>query len=226
MHVLIADAFDLFREGLARALLGTDGAALKISTAYDAASLHDRLSGQRTIDIAIVDLELPQLGGVVGISKIRAHYPLTDVVILGGEENLRAIENAFRVGALGYVPKTSSTAVILAALQLVLAGGMYIPPQVLLHRLSQDCSDERKAPERSPSLSDGTVPPLTERQLEILVHVAKGESNKVIARKLDIADGTVRIHLARIFRALKVKNRTEAVMMTRNLLPGDPTVFG
>jgi DNA-binding NarL/FixJ family response regulator len=217
--VVIADTFDLFREGLAHALQGAGNTELRILTAYDALSLLDGLNGSRPADVAVIDLELPQLGGILGVSRVKASFPHTQIVVLGGEDKPQAIEDAFRIGALGYVPKTSSVAVMIAALNLVLAGGMYIPPQVLLPRLSQDVTDKTIAFPTWSTRADGSTPALTDRQLEILFHVAKGKPNKVIARDLKIAEGTVRIHLASIFRSLKVRNRTEAVMASRNLLP-------
>jgi DNA-binding NarL/FixJ family response regulator len=126
----------------------------------------------------------------------------------------------------GFIPKAYSPDVMLSAIRLVLAGGVYIPPLLLSNAQAQGWQpgDPRVAlmagnsAHGSPSNAlDGLRKLLTERQIDVMRLLSQGKPNKLIARDLGISEGTVKIHLAAIFRALNVRNRVEAVVASRKL---------
>ena len=126
------------------------------------------------------------------------------IIVISASEHPNDAQQALDAGALGYVPKSASPKTILLALNLVLAGEMYLPPLLLgTGALSQG---ERRTP---------TLPPLTDRQADVLAMLVKGESNKGIANALSLSDKTVKAHVTAIFKALNVSNRTQAAHRAR-----------
>jgi DNA-binding NarL/FixJ family response regulator len=148
---------------------------------------------------------------------LRERYPAISIVVLSAFNDYDNVVKALNLGALGFIPKSAERAVILGALQLVLAGGTYIPPDIL-----NGGNSATAPPPLAPKQSDQQpVSPadlgLTERQVEILAHMIRGMSNKAICRKFDLAERTVKNHVTAILRALKVTNRTEAAFKAREL---------
>jgi len=163
---------------------------------------------EEPFDLILLDLNMPGAHGIEGLDTIKDAFPACPVVVVSGEEEADVIRSAVTRGAAGFVPKTARPEVMLGALQLILAGGVYLPPQVL--------GPARDLPgsHHEPKSLLGT---LTERQLEVLRKALKGAPNKVIARELDISEGTVKSHLSAAFRALDVRNRTEALYSAAKL---------
>jgi len=159
------------------------------------------------VDIALFDLFMPGMDGIEGITRFRATFPDTPVVVLSGSEQTEDIQQLLNAGALGYITKSSSTELILSALRLVLAGGIYVPHSLL----------ERHGNGNLLAQEIQVAYALTSRQIEVLRELAKGQSNKQIAVALNVTEGTVKIHLASIFRLLKVNNRTEAVLVAQKM---------
>jgi DNA-binding NarL/FixJ family response regulator len=207
MNILLADDHVLFRDGLSLVLgqLGDD-IHLLVAGGFD-----DALDKARTcpdLEMALLDLNMPGMDGVRSIARFRELLPDTPVVVISASENVAEIGRLLDCGASGYIPKSSSARVLLSALQLVLAGGVYVPP-VILSTPSDSASRDGKPGSQHP--------PLTDRQLDVLRLLLQGKANKVIARELKLSEGTVKIHLAAIFRALNANNRTEAAMSARAL---------
>jgi DNA-binding NarL/FixJ family response regulator len=122
------------------------------------------------------------------------------------------VVKALDLGALGFIPKSAQREVMVAALELVFAGGIYIPPEILArHEPEVSESAPQPAAAGAPRASPRDLG-LTERQLEVLALMMRGKSNKAICRVLDVAEPTVKNHVTAIFKALKVTNRTEAVI--------------
>ncbi len=159
-------------------------------------------------DLIFLDLNMPGLHGDQGLHVVKSAFPQSPVIIVSGEEGADVIRSAVACGASGFVPKTARPEVMLGALQLILAGGVYLPPQVLSS--GQVPGDEFK---RMHTLLDA----LTDRQMEVLRRALKGAPNKVIARELDVSEGTVKSHLSAAFRVLDVRNRTEALYSAAKL---------
>ena len=204
MKVLLADDHPLFREGVKPVLHKLDP-NLEIIEAVDYPSTFAAMHRAGEVDLALIDLTMPGMSGVDGLIRFRAAFPVIPLVVLSASELADDIHRLLAAGALGYITKSSPSEVILSALRLVLAGGVYIPPSLLdYHNGGAEHDPSRPAP-------------LTSRQVEVLRELVKGQSNKQIAKSLNVTEGTIKIHLASIFRILKVNNRTEAVLVAQKM---------
>jgi len=209
MRILLADDHPLFREGLKPVLAKLEDdvdllEAKDYPSAFEAVHRAGHLDGG--VDLALMDLCMPGMDGLDGIFRFRAAFPDIPVVVLSASEQTEDIHKLLASGALGYLTKASPSDVILGALRQVLAGGVYIPPSLL------------EADSGLPLLAEplrNTA--LTARQIDVLGELAKGLTNKQIANSLDVTEGSVKVHLAAIFRILKVNNRTEAVLVAHKM---------
>jgi len=177
------------------------------------------------LDLAVVDLNMPGAEGQAHIDEIRRRHPAVPVIVLSGYEDPTVMRIALERGVLGFIPKAYSPEVMLSAVRLVLAGGVYVPPMMLSALppgvVAGIPSVADAAAPGSPAAAAQTLEHLrnvlTERQVEVLQLLSQGKPNKLIGRALGISEGTVKIHLAAIFRALNVRNRTEAVVAAQTL---------
>jgi DNA-binding NarL/FixJ family response regulator len=208
MKIILADDHALFREGarhLLQQLSGEDIQVLEAATCQEAIAHADQ---HEDVDLALLDLHMPGVTGVECVVHFQTAHPEVPVVVLSGSESRPNVQAVLDVGALGYIPKSSSSQVMLSAIRLVLSGGIYLPPLVMDQELSS--AEANIVPQVA---LRGQLPCcLTERQMDVLKLLAAGKPNKLIARELGLGEGTIKVHLAGIFRALEVNNRTEAVM--------------
>ncbi len=214
MRILLADDHSLFREGLLHVLkeLGTDPDVVQ---AADYPSAIETAARNPDLDLALLDLNMPGMDPVVGVRTFRSRFPLLPVIVLSASESADDVKHALDSGVLGYIPKSSTASVMLSAIKLVLAGGVYLPSLLLGHDVHPG---EAAAPARTTGPAQkSAMRGLTERQMQVLALLTEGKPNKVIARTLDITEGTVKIHLVAIFQALGVKNRTEAVIAAQEM---------
>ncbi|MEG0245781.1 Transcriptional regulatory protein DegU [compost metagenome] len=172
------------------------------------------------LDLALVDLAMPGAQGYAHIAQLRRQFPALPLIVLSGSDDVQVMRAVLDLGALGFIPKAYSADVLLSAVRLVLVGGIYIPPMLL--GAPGTYSNAIAMPGNSHSHSDTpsleTLSELlTERQVDVLRLLSQGKPNKLIARELGISEGTVKIHLAAVFRALNVRNRTEAVVTASSL---------
>ncbi len=209
MNLLLVDDHALFREGLKFLLRGLDE-ELVIDEAESCASATER-QGEFPYDLILLDLNLPKVGGLDALAAIRAGFPATPIVVLSGEDDPRMIRATIEHGAMGFVPKSSTPEILIQALRLILAHGVYLP----LSALDSDASEEL-APEAKAN-PDAVLRNLSSRQIEVLRCVIKGQPNKLIARNLALSESTVKAHLSAVFRALGAHNRTEAVYAAAKL---------
>ncbi|MDA7418787.1 response regulator transcription factor [Xenophilus arseniciresistens] len=175
------------------------------------------------LDLALIDLNIPGAEGHSHIDELRRRHPAVPVIVLSGYEDPAIMRAVLDRGVLGFIPKAYSPDVMLSAVRLVLAGGAYVPP-MLLSGLSVAPGAAAATGTAGPARTAGGAPTLehlrkvlTERQVEVLQLLSQGKPNKLIGRSLGISEGTVKIHLAAIFRALNVRNRTEAVVAAQSL---------
>jgi DNA-binding NarL/FixJ family response regulator len=210
MKTLLADDHPLMREGI-RQVLAQLEPALEIIDAHDYPSLFSRTTEHPDLDLALVDLNMPGFVGMQGITLFRNQFPDIPLVVLSASESPHDIRSALEAGALGYIPKAAPTAVMLTALRQVLAGDIYVPP----------CLDDSQnglytiVPDDFKALQNRG---LTTRQFEVARLLVQGFSNKNIGGMLAMSEGTVKVHIAAIFRALNVSNRTEAVLEIQRLM--------
>jgi len=166
------------------------------------------------LDLALLDLNMPGSEGPMSIRFFHQRYPHIPVVVVSGEEGRGYMEKVMSYGAMGFISKNSTAAVMLSALNLVLSGGIYIPPEML----RQNNERVEKKPDFTDRRSLNTNEyGLTQRQMQVLTHIAAGLSNKEIAEAVHLAEGTVKIHVAAIYQSLRVGNRMEAVRMAEKL---------
>jgi DNA-binding NarL/FixJ family response regulator len=213
VRILIIDDHHLIRDGMRPVLqrLAADDALEVVEAATFQAGLAEA-ARHADFDLALLDLRLPDVAGFEALTELQRVHPEIPVVVMSGEDDPRLVREALERGALGYIPKSSSTAVILNALRLVLSGGTYLPRQIMGDASSDpaDASAARALP-KDPGLD------LTPRQADVLALLVAGKSNKEICRALDLAEGTVKSHLAAIFRALNVTTRVQAVIAAAKL---------
>ena len=168
--------------------------ASNLRAAIDLTALH-------AFDFAIVDLGLPDSSGVPVLSRLRQAAPDVPVVIFSASSDRETIMNSLDAGAMGFIPKTSSSDVLLNALRLVFSGSIYVPHEALVGR---------DTPTR-------VGPDLTARQTEVMQMLLLGLSNKRICRQLGISENTVKVHMTAVLRALGAENRTQAVLNAAQL---------
>ena len=169
------------------------------------------------LDLILLDLQLPDGDGFSLLAELRERYPALAIVVLSAVQDRDRVVRALDLGALGFIPKSAQRQVMLSALQLVLSGGIYIPPQVLARQEPVSPQLETTGPvDDRPSVSPADVG-LTERQVEVLTLLMRGKSNKAIGRTLNLAEPTVKNHITAVLKALKVTNRTEAVIAVGEL---------
>ena len=205
---LIADDHSLYRTGLALLLQDRLGVSEVIqASAFDQAL--DLLADTQGIALALFDLSMPGMGGPESLGVIKETYPERRVAVVSGSEDRDHVLRSIAVGLNGYVPKSLSEEEIASALQQIVDGHVYIPKFMTsapaVHHGARDrAAGETVAAEISPNLHK-----LTPRQRSVLECVLRGRSNKEVARELDIAEGTVKIHLAALFVHFGARNRTE-----------------
>jgi len=216
VKILVVDDHALIREALRGVLKEVKGDAvvLEASTCSQAMQV---IAAHPDLGLVLLDLNLPDRDGFSVLTELGERYPAISVVVLSAQQDRASVVKALDLGALGFIPKSGQREVMLSALQLVLAGGIYIPPEIL----GRDEPSARPPDEKPPVATRPAVSPsdlgLTERQVDVLSLMMKGKSNKAICRVLNLAEPTVKNHVTAILRALGVSNRTEAVIAVAEL---------
>jgi DNA-binding NarL/FixJ family response regulator len=207
LRILLADDHEMVRLAMRHALTSLADAIewLEAATAADVERLVDE-----DPDLALLDLHMPGSDGVPWIRRLRARCPTLPVIVVSAEESPALVRALVDCGVAGFIPKSDSAAVVLQAVRLVLSGGTYAPLRFLAAN-----GTAVTPPADAPGASGYG---LTARQIEVLTLLAQGRPNKSIARELGLSEGTVKVHLLAIFRALGVRNRTEAVVTAQKKL--------
>lgn len=199
MKILIADDHALFRAGLRGILrdLIEEPTCLEAGTCGEVLTV---LAADPGVELLLLDLGMPGMDEAGGVAAVADAAPNLLIVVVSASESRADVLQAINSGAVGYIPKSSSPAVMVGALQLVLAGGIYLPP-MLIDRGSREAA--------APAGEAG----LTQRQREVLDLLVQGRSNKEIARRLNLSISAVKLHVSGVFEALGVGNRTEATLV-------------
>jgi DNA-binding NarL/FixJ family response regulator len=216
MKILIADDHRLIVEAVAEKLAELAPGTVVVS----AFSVDEMLAAlDAGVTLALIDLGMPGAHGVSHVAEAHRRWPKLKIMVLSGAQDAAVIRAAMEAGASGFVPKAHSPEDMLTAVQTVLAGGVYLPPAMGLALPAETGADAALDP-YAVSLAPSEArmrSMLTDRQRDVLQCLSAGLPNKEIARSLGISEGTVKIHLAAIFRALRARNRTEAVIAARAL---------
>jgi two-component system, NarL family, nitrate/nitrite response regulator NarL len=210
MHILLVDDHALFREALLHVLnqFGPQTVILEAANADEAGQL---ISHSHNLDLILLDIDLPGIDGLTALPSLRGLAPTVPIVVLSGSETYQHVKLALENGAVGYIPKSCSSHEMLAALRIILQGDIYIPPKLLGKLSAVGVSSAVPYDNNRPQSL------LTVRQIEVLDRLAKGLPNKSIAKELNMAEGTVKLHVAAILRTLDANNRTEAVITATQL---------
>ncbi len=209
MKFLVVDDHVLIREAMRGVILELqrDAVVLEAGTCGQAMSL---IPQHADLALILLDLKLPDRDGFAALAELRERHPAISVVMLSAFNDRDNVVKALDGGALGFIPKTGSRELLLSALRLILAGGIYIPPDILTRAPAAAAAAGQPAPaERRPSPAELG---LTERQAEVLALMMQGKNNKLICRALNLAEPTVKNHVSAILKSLGVSNRTEAVL--------------
>lgn len=211
--ILLVDDHTLFREGVQLLLKQLDDNVEVMSGGTCRRGL-ELADAHPDFDLVLLDFELPDQNGFEGLAVLRERHPSVPIVMMSARDDPGTVIEALDRGAMGFIPKTSSTELMLNALRLVLAGGTYIPPEAIAGHAPVIPSTGSAAPRSSKSLADLG---LTERQIDVLRLLVQGRSNKLICRELDLAEGTVKTHMTAVLRTLRVTNRTQAIIAIAKL---------
>lgn len=207
LKLLVVEDHALVREGLIQALraLASDGEEMQIRGAAAADEALRLIEGDSDIDLILLDLMLPGTGGIGLLGALRKRYPAVPVLILSALEDPDTVRRALAQGAAGFVPKSSSTSDLLGAVRAVLAGGRYLPPQY----------DATATPAGRGGRGVQERFGLTAAQMRVLELLVEGKTNREIAEVIGVTEGTVKIHVSAIFKALNVSNRSQALLVAQ-----------
>jgi DNA-binding NarL/FixJ family response regulator len=203
MRALLIDDHALFSQGL-QFLLEDLQPGIRCDNAR---TIVEALNQPGPYDLVVLDYRLPDSHGTQGLQHVLSAHPDAPVLMLSGNAQPELVNELIELGAAGFVSKAADTDTLLGALRTMLAGGVYLPPQAVdLHE-----------PPQARAATSQAVAKLSPRQRDCLLKLVQGKSNKAIARDLDMAESTVKTHLAAIFQALGVNKRAEAVFKAASL---------
>ncbi|HEY6094809.1 MAG TPA: response regulator transcription factor [Gallionellaceae bacterium] len=211
LQVLLADDHALFRDGM-RYVLQQLSDEVEI---FDAASFGEALAQAEAhpeLDLALLDLNMPGSDGVTSIRIFHQRFPGVPLVVVSGSDQRTDIEWVMEYGAMGFISKMTSGKIMVSALRMVLDGGIYLPPQLLAQSEAALGGGEMDHSNAAASQYN-----ITKRQQQVLQHLAAGLTNKEISSAMNLAEGTVKVHIAAAYQTLKVGSRVDAVRKARSL---------
>ena len=200
MKFLIIDDHPILREGMGAVLRQLDS-SVEILEAGDGKAGLAQLAADADFDCVLLDLRMTGMAGLPTLEQVRQQYPAVPLIVISSSEDPADARRALTAGARGYIPKSAGRNTMLAAVRLVLAGEVYVPPMVL--------SIAPTAPRNALETA------LTPRQFEVLRLVCEGLPNREIGQQLDMHEKTVKAHITAVFKALGVVNREQAVETAR-----------
>jgi len=208
MKILIADDHPLYRMALSGLLTQLDKKT-DIIDCNDFDELQAEMAADSPKpDLIVLDVRMPGKSFEDVLTELKNDFPLIPVVVISASEEISVMTKAIKLGADGYIPKSSTREVLISAIRLVLSGGKYIPSQAFAMSVQDPVS-------QSNAVKTGTenaTHSLTKRQKNVLDLMSKGQSNREIAEALNLAESTIKVHITAIFRTLGVNNRTQAVL--------------
>lgn len=206
LKLLVIEDHALVREGLVQTLHQLD-AEVSVMEAADCEGGCTILAAADDFDLVLLDLALPGIDGLTCLNLLRQRYPALPVVIVSAYDDAHTVNRALKAGAAGFVPKAYSGDHLLDALRKVLDGTIFVPEQTLPNQSGVGLS----LPSAGKAVTASDIG-LTGRQADVLALMVKGRSNREIAELLGLSEGTVKIHITAIFKALGVSSRTQALV--------------
>lgn len=211
MKYLIVDDHALVAGALTLLLEDRDPEA-DVHTAATADAALELVDREGDADLLILDLSLPGVTGTELMEEIVRRQPMLKILVVSGLADQESIMRVLQLGAAGFVPKSLDTELLSSAIDFVLKGGVYIPSKLLTDSQKDGFFTRTAARLKTP---EAAPPHLTDRQLDVLAQLAKGAPIKRICRELDLSEGTVKTHVAAIYRSFGASNRTEALIAAR-----------
>ena len=224
MRALLIDDHPLILSGLKVVIKGF-GDDVSVTCVETARGARELLAQDASYDIVLLDLQLGDCSGFELLEDLRSSYPSLSLVVVSSSDSNDDVSRAIYLGAMGFIPKRASNETLFEALNMVMSGGIYVPPMAL--RSQAPASDRQGGrPAWGGTRQDGACPPfdlantrssaaalgLTPRQTDVLELLLEGQSNKLIARALNLSVETVKDHVAAVLRTLNVSSRTQAVL--------------
>ena len=211
--VIIAEDHPLFRAALQTAVSQAMDSPPEVTEADTIDSLQDALERNNNPDLVLLDLNMPGAHGFSGLLYVRGQHPKVPVVVISSQDDETVIRKALGYGAAGFIPKSSSMAVIKSALQGIMKGENWVPPNIDMSKNVELCKSD----------IEEKVATLTPQQFRVLGMIGEGMLNKQIAWELNISEATIKAHVTAIFRKLSVRNRTQAVIALKQLEIDEPS---
>ncbi|MGN6308664.1 MAG: response regulator [Xanthobacteraceae bacterium] len=208
-RLVIADDHPMFRDALRQAVASVV-ASVQIDEAGSFEELTELLGNNSEVDMVLLDLSMPGISGFSGLIYLRAQYPAIPVVIVSASDDLATIRSSLEFGASGFIPKRFGVETLRDALVKVMAGDVWIPPDVDLAAAVD--------PEMT-RLRDRLVT-LTPQQVRVLMMLSEGLLNKQIAYELGVSEATIKAHVSAILQKLGVESRTQAVIAAAKISGG------
>ena len=221
MNVLVIDDHPLILEALKSVVTGL-AEGVTVAAVSGGAAAREAMAGGIEFDLVLLDLHLGDDDGFGLLAELRSGHPSVPVVVVSASDRRDDVVRAMDLGALGFVPKCVSNDSLLQALRVVISGGIYLPASIMR---ASNVQEQPGAPSwRGSSAgaplsagSDHTEATLaslglTTRQTQVLALLLRGQSNKLIARALNLSVETIKDHVAAVLRSLNVSSRTQAVL--------------
>lgn len=221
MRCLVADDHALIRDGIKLLLREIDRDAVIFDACYGK-EVREIVADNTNLDFILLDFYLPGTDTLELLRELSDRYSHIPLIVFSGVESPVLMRKSLDCGASGFIPKSSDNELVLHAIKLVLAGGVYTPPSMLRYP-----GDEiLPAGEMQTATQDQLIPSdlrpgrrtkisLTERQLDVLKLISQGKTNREIAEALQLSANTVKVHITAIMQVLQTTNRTEAVIVAR-----------
>lgn len=200
MKILIADDHELVRDTICAFLSQETGVSVSVAGDFDEAAT--KITREGPFDVVLLDYSMPGMNGLEGLTKAKELNFGSPVALLSGTASRAVAEEALASGAAGFLPKTLPAKTLIHAVRFMAAGEQYAPVQLMTER-----EEEQKHP---------LAEKLTSREFEVLKGLAEGQSNKEIARDLDLQEVTIKLHVKTLCRKLSARNRTMAAMIAKD----------
>ncbi len=218
MKIILADDHALFRDALTQYIERSD-ASVRVFHAKDFHEAVDLMSAEGDVDFVMLDLKMPGMNGLQGLRKMKDLYPNTPVAILSGLAEKADIEEALRLGAAGYFPKTLPGKIMLQGIYKIIKGEVFTPVDHNTNQILPSYHADQGMDGDAGDACDKV--PLTPRETEVLGYLLKGASNKEIANTMNLQVVTIKLHVRGICRKLGAKNRTQAALMAQQMGMGE-----
>ncbi len=209
-RILIADDHPLFRDAITRVV----GDGFPGSELLETENLDDTLAltaQVEDLDLILLDLNMPGMSGLTGLIQLRNEAPTVPVAIISAEEDKNVMLQAVSCGAVGFLTKSSPKEQLVKAIAQILEGNIYLPSDIMRTTSSRPQESNER------TITAEQLETLTRKQLQVLEHMTRGESNKMIAYHLNIAETTVKAHVSAILRKLGVSNRVQAILSASDI---------